>query len=82
MAQKPAGWPDAEHRALNVRMNQKGIEYYVEKTAQAQAALAPLQEYVPADHRRLELKEADEPALMAAALLGRPEFDGKAGGAR
>jgi hypothetical protein len=47
MAQEPAGWPDAEHRAFNVRMNEKDIEYYVEKTAEAQAALVLLQGYVP-----------------------------------
>ena len=56
----------------------KGIEYYVEKTAEAKAAL---QEYVPEVSLQStgdwELKEADEPALKAATSGPRKEEKGR-----
>ena len=51
-------------------MNEKGIEYYLDKTVEVKAALAALQEYVPEVRQQItsegDLREADEPALRAA----------------
>ncbi len=47
MAQTPAGWTVEEHRALNPRMNEKGIEFFVQCTADAKVALAAIEPYVP-----------------------------------
>ena len=70
MRERPAGWTEDEHRAFNVHMNEKGIEYYVEKTAEAKAALTALDKYVPEVRERItsswELREDDEPALRRA----------------
>jgi succinate dehydrogenase hydrophobic anchor subunit len=70
MAQRPAGWTDEEHREFNFRMHERSITYYLDKTAEAKAALAALQEYVPEVRPQItgswELREADEPALKAA----------------
>jgi hypothetical protein len=76
MTQRPAGWTDEEHRAFNVRMHERSVEYYLDKTAEAKAALAALQEYVPEVRPQItgswELREDGEPALKAAIERRRP----------
>lgn len=70
MRERPTGWTEDEYRAFNIRMNEKGIEYYVERTAEAKAALTALDRYVPEVRERItrawELREDDEPALRQA----------------
>ncbi|MEG3633089.1 hypothetical protein [Micromonospora palythoicola] len=70
MAKQPSGWTPDEHRELNLRMSEKGLEFFVDCTAQAKRALAGVDQYVPEIREHLtkawELAEADEPALRAA----------------
>jgi hypothetical protein len=70
MQQTPAGWTPDEHRALDLRMNEKGIEFFVKSTAAAKVALVAIEQYVPEIRGRLtsgwELAEADEPAFRQA----------------
>lgn len=76
MAQKPADWTDDEHRQFNFRMYERSVEFYLDKTAEAKAALAELQEYVPEVRPQItgdwELREADEPELKKAIERQRP----------
>lgn len=69
MAQTPSGWTSEEHRALNRRMNEKGIEFFVEKSADAKVALAAIAPYVPEvrDYitSKWELREDEEPELRS-----------------
>jgi len=57
-------------RRLGRRLNEKGIEYYVERTAEAKAALTAPDKYVPEVRERItsgwELREDDEPSLRRA----------------
>lgn len=77
MSERPTDATDAEYRAFNVRVREKGIEHYIEKTADAKAALAALAQYVPEVRdqitREWELREADEPELRAAVERRRVE---------
>ncbi len=70
MVLPPGGRTPDEHRALNLRMNEKGIEFFVATTADAKVALAAIAHYVPPVRDQLtsgwELAEADEPALRKA----------------
>lgn len=67
MASTPSGWTPEEHRALNLRMNEKGIEFFVECTADAKVALSAIAPYVPEvrDYitSKWELLEDEEPEL-------------------
>ncbi len=69
MAQTPTGWTPEEHRALNLRMNEKGIEFFVESTADAKVALSAIAPYVPEvrDYitSKWELLENEEPDRRA-----------------
>jgi hypothetical protein len=76
MRESPAGRTPEEHRALDLRMNEKGIEFFVERMADAKVALVAIAEHVPEIRERLttgwELTEADEPVLGAAIEKRRP----------
>lgn len=48
MREAPGGRTPEEHRALDLRMNEKGIEFYVERTALARLRLIPARDGRPA----------------------------------
>jgi len=70
MREAPAGRTPEEHRALDLWMNEKGIDFFVEKTAEAKVALVAIAQHVPEIRERLtsgwKLTEADEPVLLEA----------------
>lgn len=76
MNDRPAGWTAEQHQVFNQRMSEKGVEHFIERTAEAKAALAAIEQYVPELRERLtrdwELLEADEPVLRAAIEARRP----------
>jgi hypothetical protein len=75
MRQTPAGWTPEEHRALNLRMNEKGVEFFVQCTADAKVALSAIAPYVPEIRdditSKWELFEEEEPALRAKIEVRR-----------
>ena len=77
MPTKPQGMTGAEHQAFNLRVREKGIEHYIEKTAEAKAALAALATYAPEVRSQItskwELEEKEEPALRAQIERRRAE---------
>jgi hypothetical protein len=74
MNERPAGWTAQQHAAFNQRMSEKGIEHFIERTAEAKAALVAVEQYVPAVRERLtrdwELREDDEPCCERRSRLG------------
>jgi hypothetical protein len=71
----PAGLTPDQHADFNRRMVERSIHYFLDKTADAEAALSEIETFVPEVRDRItnnwELLEEDEPVLSRAVEAGR-----------